>query len=214
MSTIEPQTMHTRHLPLLLAVVAVCQCFAGCQSENPLSDPQKSKADERLVGVWRDRSGDADSYYHVGCAGDKFPACMMRVVLVVHAKKGLVQPPGEFLIFPTVLRDKTYLNVARGKNDALISNLLKEHGYAVEAVGDGYTFYKYVFDGDKLLVYGIDEKAQQKAIESGKVKGTVTRSEKTVNCKLSDTSEDLARFVKEAGDDLFSTKVMQLERVK
>ena len=67
--------------PLFFIGVAVCLCASGCDdSKNPLSDPKTSKADERLVGVWRDRSGDGDVYFHVGHAGEKFPACMMRVV--------------------------------------------------------------------------------------------------------------------------------------
>ena len=84
--------------PLFLLSVAVCLCASGCDSKNPLSDPQTSKADERLAGVWRDRSDDGDTYYHVGHAGEKFPACMMRVVLIKHSK-GEVEPPGDSLLF-------------------------------------------------------------------------------------------------------------------
>ena len=102
--------------PQLLIGVAVCLLAFGCDSKTPLSDPQTSKADERLAGVWRDRSGDGDVYYHVGHAGEKFPSGMMRVVGIKH-NKGNVEPPFECLIFPTVLGDKTYLNVVLGKEE-------------------------------------------------------------------------------------------------
>lgn len=55
--------------PLFLLGVAVCLGTAGCDSDNPLSDPQTSKADERLAGIWREPHGDVDFYYHIGHAG-------------------------------------------------------------------------------------------------------------------------------------------------
>ena len=61
-----------------------------------------------------------------------------------------------------------------------------------------------------MLVYPIDEYAKQKAVESGKVKGTTENG----SVKFTDTPENLARFVKEAGDSLWDTKRLgQLERV-
>ncbi len=58
--------------PLFLLGVAVCLGTAGCDSDNPLSDPQTSKADERLAGIWREPHGDVDFYYHIGHAGAGF----------------------------------------------------------------------------------------------------------------------------------------------
>jgi hypothetical protein len=46
--------------PFYLIGVAVCLCASGCDSKNPLSDPQTSKADERLVGEWLNRGADGD----------------------------------------------------------------------------------------------------------------------------------------------------------
>src|SRR5208337_1470992 len=120
--------------PLFLIGVAACLFASGCDSKTPLSDPQTSKADERLAGVWRDRS-DGDVYYHVGHAGEKFPACMMRVVGIKHSK-GNVEPPFECLIFPTVLGDKTYLNVILGGDEKLLKSL-DEKGWKSVAV-DNY----------------------------------------------------------------------------
>ena len=154
--------------PLFLIGVSLCLCASGCDSKNPLSDPQTSKADERLAGVWRYRSGDDDVYYHVGHAGEKFPACMMRVVAVKHNKKN-VEPPFEFLLFPTVLGDQSYLNVVVGTDEKPIKNL-DDNGWKAADV-QGYMLYKYKFDGDKFMAFGVDEEAKRKAIKSGKVKG-------------------------------------------
>jgi len=183
--------------PLFLIGMAVCLCASGCDSHNPLSDPQKSKADERLAGVWWIRSGDGDVHYRVGHVGEKFPACVMRVVGIKHSK-GNVTPAGEFLFFPTVIGDKTYLNLVL--NNKLVTRLVEKGWKAVEV--DSYTFLKYQVDGDKLLLYVIDEKAKQKAIKSGKVKGTLEKNP----AKFTDTTENLARFVAEAGDSLWHMK--------
>ena len=70
--------------------------------------------------------------------------------------------------------------------------------------------YRHKFDGDKLVVYEIDGEAKRKAIERGKAKGTL----KDNSAKFTDTTENLARFVSEAGDSLWATKTPgHLERV-
>ncbi len=191
---------------LWLIGVAVCLFVSGCDSKNPLSDPRASKADQRLVGVWRDRS-DGNIYYYVSHAGDRYPACMMRVVGIKQGK-GNVDPPGSFLVFPTVLGDKTYLNVALGGNNKLAKSLHENGWNAVEA--DSYTFYWYKFDGNRLLVYGIDEEAKQKAIKSGKVKGKFENN----SAKFTDTTENVARLVAGAGNGLWDTmNPSEFERV-
>jgi hypothetical protein len=193
--------------PLFLIGVAVCLFASGCDSKNPLSDPKTSKADERLIGIWRDRS-DGDVYYHVGHAGDKFPASIMRGVGVKYSK-GTLEPPFEFLLFPTVLGDKSYLNVVVGTDEKPIKNL-DDNGWKAANV-PSYMLYKYKFDGDKLLVYGIDEEVKRKAINSGKVKGVAEPNKPVM---FTDTTDNVARFVLDAGDSLWDTKKSgQLQRV-
>lgn len=194
-----------RHL-LLGIVPALFLLLAGCEdSKNPLSDPQTAKADERLVGVWR----EGDAYYHVGHAGDKFPASVMRVVQVTH-KEGRVEPPEEYLIFPTLLGDKTYLNAVVNGEKGQVTRLDKD-GWKADSV-DCYHFHKYQVDGDKLVLWLIDEQAKTQAITGGKIKGHI---EKDRPARFTDTTEDVARFVAEAGDSLWNTKEpVRLERVE
>ncbi len=187
--------------PLFLIGVALCLCASGCDdSKNPLSDPKTSKADERLVGVWLERADDSDVYYHVGHAGEKFPACVLRIVEIRHSK-GTVEVPQEYLAFPTVIGDKTYLNFVLDGDKKLVKSL-DEKGWKGDDV-DCYTLLKYQIDGDKLVVWIMDEDAKQKAIESGKVKGVIKSNHPA---KFTDTMENVARFVKEAGDSLWNTK--------
>lgn len=65
--------MHRRQFSSLTSVAVAFLLFAGCDdSKNPLSDPQKSKPDTRLTGVWRLRGdGGEVTYYHIGTMGDK-----------------------------------------------------------------------------------------------------------------------------------------------
>ena len=73
---------------LVFLGVAACLLASGCvpDSKSPLSDPQTSKADERLLGVWREEGNDCDMYYHIGHAGEKFPNGVMRFVQIEHSK--------------------------------------------------------------------------------------------------------------------------------
>jgi len=195
-----------RHL-LWVIVPAVLLSLSGCDSENPLSDPQTSKADERLFGVWRGRSDDGEvRYYHVGHAGKSFPASVMRVLEVTHSK-GKLDLPLEYLAFPTVLGDKTYLNIV---SDVEQVNHLDESGWKAVEV-ESYTFLKYQFDGDKLVMWPINEDAKKRAIKEGKVKGAVRKQ----TSKFTDTTENVARFVAGAGDSLWNTKVpVRFERIE
>jgi hypothetical protein len=186
-----------------LVIPAVLLFLAGCEdSKNPLSDPTTSKPDERLIGVWWDGS----EYYHIGHAGKRFPKGVLRVVAVAQSE-GDVEPPAEYLAFPTVLDDKTYLNVVSVEKQV---KRLDSEGWKTEAV-ECYTIFKYQLDGDKLVVWMIDAKAMEQAIKSGKIKGVI---EKDLP-KFTDITENVARFVAEAGDGLWDNEApMRFERLE
>jgi hypothetical protein len=194
--------------PLFLIGVAACFLASGCDdSKNPLSDPKTSKADERLVGVWRQPGGDGDDSY-VGHAGERFPNNVMRIV-VVNNSNGELGTPDEYLAFTTVIGDKTYLNLVRDGDNKVVTRLDRE-GWKAAAV-DCYTFLRYKFDGDKLVMWIMDEQAMQKAIQSGKIKGVTKPFESPL---FTDSTANLARFVAEAGDSLWNTKEpFRFERV-
>jgi hypothetical protein len=191
-----------------ILALTVCLLSSGCDdTKNPLSDPQTSKADEQLIGVWR--INGEETFYHVGHAGGKFPAGMLRIVEIRHAK-GSVEPPEEYLAFTTVLGEKTYLNVVLDGDHKQVQRF-NEKGWSRDAV-DCYTLLKYQLDGDKLVAYLMDEDAKQKAIDNGKIKGTV---DLTKPAKFNDTTENIARFVAQADDGLWNTKDRaRLERIK
>jgi hypothetical protein len=199
---------------LSVIVPAAFLLLSGCaDSKNPLCDPQTSKADERLLGVWRERDEDGGvTYYHVGRVGKKLPGGMMWAVFVQHNKRE-VELPGVWLIFPTILGGKSYLNLTDASRQRL--NLLKEKGWKPEA-DDHYFILKYQVQGDTLLLSSMDKDAKERAIKGGKIKGAIEKDEgKWVDrVEFTDSTENVARLVAEAGDSLFSKEqVRRLERV-
>jgi hypothetical protein len=199
--------MHLHRHLLWVVVPAVLLPLTGCDdSKNPLSDPQTSKPDERLVGVWLERTDEGQTYWHVGHAGKESPSSVMRVVAVKHTKEN-VESSEEHMLFPTVLKDKTYLNVV---NDEESVQPLNKEGWKPDLV-ECYTFLKYQLDGDNLVVWLIDEDAKDTAIKGRKVQGKMRQR----FSRFTDTTENLARFVAEAGDGLWNTKKpLRLERIE
>ena len=195
----------------LLAVAATlsllcCSCF---DSKNPLADPAKAKADGDLAGVWRVKNPDQNvAYYHIACAGGKMPAGVMRAVVAVHAADGTINPPGDLLMFSTTIGEHHFLNMIDIEQKD-IEQIAKD-GWKPELV-KGYSFVKYNVQGDTLTVWGIDPDAKGKAIEAGKIKGTVDENTKT----FTDTSENLSKFLAAPENaDIFAKEPTRLERVK
>jgi hypothetical protein len=159
--------------------------------------------------VWK---GMEVTYVHVGRAGDKLPSGVMRVVGIVHDTDGTMNRPVEFLMFPTTIGTNTYLNLAPGDGKQL--NLLKNKGWkSIE----GYVLFKYKIEGDRLLLWKMDPDAKQRVIEDKKVKGEIREGFALDMNRLTDTTENVARFVAKEGDSLFAKEAIhaiQLDRVK
>ena len=98
--------------------------------------------------------------------------------------EGKVEPPNEYLAYPTDLGGKTYLNVVLDPKQV---ERLDAKGWQTGVV-ESYTFVKYQLNGDKLVIWLIDEKAKQQAITSGKIKGVV---EKNRPAKFTDATENM-----------------------
>ena len=118
-----------------------------------------------------------------------------------------MQQPTQALAFPTTIGGKTYLNVT--------AQLIEEgKGWKSKE----YFLFRYQMDGERLLLWRMDTDAKKTAIENGKIKG-ISDHEKSKKAwlrtlRFTDTTENLARFVADAGDSLWDTKEpLRLERV-
>jgi hypothetical protein len=205
-------TIRTR-LPLL-ALLPVSMLLAGCDdSKNPLSNPEDAKADTRLAGVWRTQEAYSEdmevAYAHIGVTRDELPHGVMGAVLIGHEKDGTMSGAAEFLLFPTTIGKNTYLNVAPGDNEQ--RTLLKKNGWKSIA---GYVLFRYKIEGDTLLLWKMDPDAKERAIDNKKVKGEIKEGFLIDMNRITDTTENVARFVATAGDDLFAKKAIRFDRVK
>jgi hypothetical protein len=139
----------------------------------------------------------------------------MRVTVTGSSRKpdGTTEQSGPVLVFPTTIDEKTYLNVTEGTESKV--KLVEEKGWTAETV-NSYLIYRYQVTGDVLTVRGIDGNAKKRAIDVGKIKGKVEKYQQGSNTKVyfTDTTENLVKFMIDAGDDLFSKDVVRLERVK
>lgn len=215
--------MTTRQISVLVSMAAACLLFTSCaDSTFPLSDPGKSEPDERLAGVWGKRGESGEVSF--APAGGKFPASVLRVAGSRRKPDGTMEESGSLLFFPTTIGGKNYLNVPSivGGKDYLDSRyqdkemkLLEEKGLTPETVSC-YIFLRYQVTEDTLTIQQIDGGAKKRAIESGKIKGSLKMDQdRTVFPHFTDTTENLVKFMAEAGDDLFSKEVLlKLERVK
>ena len=200
--------MRTRFTTFLLAVAGLL-CASCVDSKNPLCDPLKAKTDAQLAGAWRAKMDDGGiEYYHVGPVRGNLPAGMMRAVSIVHKDDGTVARPGELLLFPTTIGKNHFLNVLAVEDKDL--EQLDNSGWKPNLV-KGFFIVKYQIQGDTLTVWGIDADAKGKAIEAGKIKGTVEKNTKM----FTDTSEKLAAFLSAPENTkLFTEKPVRYERVK
>ncbi len=188
--------------------LVVCLLACGCgDSRSPLSDPNTSKPDKRLAGIWQWRGENGEvAYFHIGQAGDKFPDSVLRVVAAKH-ESGKVEPPEEYLMFPTLLEEKSYMNVVVDPKQV---KALNEKGWD-PALVETYIFLKYKVDGDKAAIWLTDSQVKERAIKAGEMKGVVEPRKSPL---FTGSTEEVARFVAKAGDSLFNMKDMaQLKRI-
>ncbi len=207
-----------RNVPLVCAAL-LCLFLASCclESKNPLSDPQKAKADARLAGVWRLGEGSDVIYYHVGRLGQKFPKGMMGALAVGYSEDGkLMMDAGRMLIFPTTSGESNYLNVGivderKWKSSEEKSSEEKsseELGWQPEIVKE-YYILKYQVKGDTLALQVMNPGVTERAIKTGEIKGKIGDD----SGGITDTPENLLRFVTAHDKELFKD-TMLLKRVK
>ena len=205
--------MNARQSLQCLSLAVCCLLITSCHdSKQPLSDPQKSKADPQLVGVWRYRDDSGETtYYHIGSVGDKLPTSVLHVTGITHMPGGKLTQC-EFLVFPTTIGEGTYLNCFEGKEGQI--KQLEEKGWNSGTVNE-YTFMKYRIDGEIMTLKWVDGDAKTRFVKAGKIKGA---SEKDADGNsyivFNDTTENLVKLLSESSGELFSKDELRLERMK
>jgi hypothetical protein len=169
------------HLLSLLTLLFLSACFPT--STNPLCEPGKAKADERLSGIWRCEHGNEIVFWFIGK-----PSSLNDDQGVVELTMLRVGPDGRVFerddrlsLFTTRIGDHSYLNMTVPRQVARESDA-------------GYLLFRYDVQGDRLTVNRMAEAPVRKAIEQKKLKGEI----RGALVLLSDTTDNLQRFVKKA----------------
>lgn len=179
------------------ALAVLCLSLTSCiDSMSPLCSPELAKIDPAIVGIWQIKAENGDSqYYHIARADGKLPEGVLRIVLVSYNKNGSVSRPGEMLGFCTTIRENHYLNVAL-IDDKDVDQFDKP-GWKPSLV-KGYILVKYKIENDSLTLWNMDQEAKRRAIDDGKIKGTITKNA----VYFTDTTENVAKLLtgKKVGD--------------
>ena len=189
-------------ITILLLAGAMPSCVA---LEHPPIDPKQAKPDERLFGAWKAVPDETDGRYwnvFVGRPQGTVLSGMMEAVSISNDRR------------ETIKRDAmAFFQVPLGRAN-----------YAVmveEDLGEGqqtkkprrspqYSLLKYAVDGDRLTVWTTDDNALEDAVNRGKLKGTVTKGGiiEWKSVVITETGDNLLRFLKEHQDSLFVRKPM------
>src|SRR6266568_2355990 len=189
----------------LSAIAILTLTIAGCfvSSTNPLSDPATSTPDDKLFGLWLEKDERETQVWTIGRASNEsdaknVPAGLMRAAATRINNQNEVGTPGSLLFFVTTLGEGTYLNVW---DDDLAGKSIKDWK---QVKIPGYMVIKYRVVGDSLELWHGNYDRVASVIDKGLVKGEITR-EKNGSVKtagLTDTTENLARFMQNGGDKL------------
>jgi hypothetical protein len=174
----------------------------GVESKRPLSDPRQAKIDGRTVGTWRATIQDKQYYLHAGTGNIVGKSNWMELVLVNSGEK-----PSFYLHhaigFASTIGDQSFFNVAN--LSVLVSQLRGSKPEELTSSVDRYDILKYDVTEDHLDVWPADQKVIRAAIAAGKIKGA--------GATINDTPENLVRFIKSSGAELWGKNV-RYTRVK
>ena len=96
-----------------------------------------------------------------------------------------------------------------------ISHRLSVSGSRTAETVAAFLILRSQVTGDTLTVQWLDGDAKKRAIEAGKIKGKIEKDpDGNDRVHFTDTTENLTKFVAQAGADLYSKDVLKLERVK
>jgi hypothetical protein len=114
---------------------------------------------------------------------------------------------------PATIDNKTVVSIAKCEPSQL--KLLIDNGWTDVSLS-AYWILQYEIAGDVLTLQFTNTETWKQAVETGKIKGSIEKGDGGMTrVRCTDTMENLAKFVAEAGDDLFESKgEMRLKRVE
>lgn len=189
---------------ILFVMVALCSC-AGTPPSSifPLSDPNTSSIDERLVGKWEVHAGEGKGTRIFIEKLDEKNICKILFQPLNESTK-VTQIELRTLFFSTYINGENYLNLR-------VFTLSNPDGKLEHHEDNNYHIIKYEFDSrNKLILLAPDSHTLSSAITRGKLH---VKDSKERNIQINNSSEHLRNFVKSNKNDLSFFEICKLKRV-
>jgi len=189
---------------LLLSLPACVPC------EHPLVEPEKSKLDERFVGVWKHVEDDNETYFFIGRPSFAQKHLGLRNLAKDRPDGLMVMRRAAFHVGSSELEfsdQPTYFFSAKaGANTYMQLPVLDKNDKLTKwdtAKVKGYHLSKCELTDDRLIIYEMDIEGAAKAIEDGKLKGTVKGTAKLPlgdrEVRITESTEGLNRYLAKDG---------------
>ncbi len=203
-----------RYLMVMAIVTFLIPACCPMVSVNPLSEP--AGLDEKLYGTWKPILKENDkAFLHIGKLTDN----LMVALSVEHKVDGTLDT-SRMPFFLTKTNSNNYWNVK-------LEDLDKEMARGNE----GFFFLKYRFsDKDTLHIYQLEREPIISAIRQKNLKGKITyrpiikkpnskitdlQIDKNIDCVvISDSSENLLKYIESNSTNELFKEAMQFERLK
>ena len=212
--------------PRFLCALAILGSLllAGCfpESTNPLSTPATSTVDPRLEGVYvahREKPDDALSVWHLHYRGEKTAAGASAVspwleILNIDHPRNRALEGTAYRVLTTHFGAHDYMSILE------LGNVTSpENGLVKPSAGGGgrqqYWIARYeIGETGVLRVWMMNTKSVEEAIKAGKIRGLVKPHKEGDDVLLTDSTEDLAKFVTKSDTAaLFAGKPITLYRL-
>lgn len=203
----------TRFSLLLLALLPSSCSYPGLK--RPLSDPDKAKADTRLIGAWRAVEEQSKKRYpdilFIGKSGHRGapPGIMKFVMSGIDAEDVVITDKGMYF-FTSSVGKNDYINCFEG----VVLDRSKFLTWDKKNI-EMYVIAKYKVEEDKLTIWLMDKDAVEAAIQKKQVEGTIVKGKNQKVITLTG-GENLSKFMAGGGDKvLFPEKdAIAFTRVK
>jgi hypothetical protein len=205
-----------------ISLFSLILLIAGCttiSSENPLSDPETSKPDEKLFGEWTPKEKQTDTYFRLsikkmGAPG--YPAGVMKLILTPFEPAGTPVKGGTIRVgafFCTELKGKTFINLC----GRCVEEPAKLPAWE-KLRGQGFSILKYSATQDTFSNWYVgDETPLKTAVKNGKLKGMFQAAGAGgfgPTVRVTDTAANLAQLLSNEEARIFSGRPTVLVRIK
>jgi len=168
--------------------------LSGCvpESDNPISDPRTAQWDQGLTGTWAGRVRDSGAAVWLHIAPDRDSPADVSMILTEEGK-------GMELFFyrmhPSSVGPYRFMNLKPDIPRTL--ECRKEQSGSGTQEAATYLVAKYEITPEGTLKVWLMTRELARYVETGQIRGEVKRDKYTTETRITDTGENLAKFLKD-----------------